>query len=321
MKHRIKRLRDMIKVLYPYRVYKYSKRLFAAIAGILFVAMIAFCFIEPKAIPYDQANDSDYAYLDIDYISSEHYKGYYIVEQDDYCYIYHHEEGLSQDLVDLQNGQTNKVRIFGVPDTQVSEDVLWRLIPIFNDIYADPVYSIEDLTYYTGYGYLDHDMTFNVYQIAVCLVFSIVFLLIVLLFSGVEKFYTKRFNTYFEDICYREEDIKALEELQHPIQAFYNLKAVLLPNYLVCNHPVPFMISYEDIVMIYEKHLLSKEIDLVIYDRHFKKKTILSASALNPKSHQEVQELLDYITRKYPKILVGNTPENRELMKQMKNNL
>lgn len=78
------------------------------------------------------------------------------------------------------------------------------------------------------------------------------------------------------------------------------------------------MIAYEDIVMIYESHRLSKEIRLVIYDRDLKKRTILYARSLSPKNHEEMQILLSYIAKKYPNILVGDTRENRAVLNQMK---
>lgn len=321
MNYQIKRIRDMIKVLYPYRVYRNLKRIFALLSVLMFVLMVMFCLVEPKAIPFEGAGEFDYTYLDIDLISQDNYKGYYIVESGEYCYIYHHkEEGLGQDLIDLQNWKKDTVRIFGVPDSTIDEEILKGLIPIFNDMYEDPVHSVSQLAYYTGYEYLDHDTTFNVYQIGVCMIFSIVFLLLILLVKGMEMVYTRRFKSSFENICNRGEEMSALEELQHPLQAFYHLKAALLPNYLVCNHPVPFMIAYKDIKMIYESHRLSKEIRLVIYNQDLKKQTILYASSLNLKSHQEMEELLTFITRRNPHILLGNTRENREILNQMKSN-
>lgn len=318
MKYQINRLRDMIKILYPYRVYRNLKRIFAFLSVFLFIMMIVFCIVEPKAIPYEGAEDFDYTYLDIDFISQDNYKGYYIVEKDGYCFIYHHEEGFGQDLIDLQNGTNNSVRVLGVPDSEVDEDILNGLIPIFNGIYADKVHSISELAYFTGYRYLDHDMTFNVYKIGICMIFTVAFFLLLWVIKGGEMLYARRYQSYFQNICYRGEENLALEELSHPRHAFYHLKVALLPNYLVCNHPVPFMIAYEDIVMIYESHQLSKEIRLVIYDRDLKKQTILYASSLNPKSHEEMRILLSYIAAQYPNILVGNTPENKAVLNQMK---
>lgn len=319
MKYQMNRLRDMIKVLYPYRVYRNLKRIFALLSLLMFILMIVFCFIEPEAIRFEEATDLQYAYMDIDFISQNHYQGYYIVEKDGYCYIYHQaEDGLDQALVYLQNGKNHTAKVYGVPDNEVSDDVLKGLIPIFNQIYSDPVDTIEELVYYTGYQYLDHDMTPNAYQIGICMVFTVVFFLAIWILKAGEMIYTRRFSPYFANICYRGEEQSALEELQHPIHAFYHLKAVLLPNYLVCNHPVPFMIAYEDIVMIYERHGLSKDMRLIIYDRDLKKKTILSASSLNFKSHEEMRMLLSYISEKYPNILVGDTRENMSVLLQMK---
>lgn len=320
MKYQIKRIRDMIKVLYPYRVYQNLKRIFALLSVLMFALMVMFCLVEPKAIPFEGAGEFDYTYLDIDLISQDNYNGYYIVESGEYCYIYHHkEEGLGQDLIDLQNWKKDIVRIFGVPDSTIDEEILKGLIPIFNDMYEDPVQSVSELAYYTGYEYLDHDVTFNVYKIGICMVFTVAFFLMLWVIKGAEILYARRYNPYFQNICYRGEEKLALEELSHPRHAFYHLKAALLPNYLVCNHPVPFMIAYDDIVMIYESHRLSKEIRLVIYDRELKKQTILYASSLNPKSHEEMRTLLSYIAAQYPNILVGNTRENRAVLNQMKN--
>lgn len=319
MKHQINRLRDMIKILYPYRVYRNLKRIFSFLSVFLFIMMIVFCLVEPKAIPYEGAGDFDYTYLDIDFISQDNYKGYYIVEKDGYCFIYHHEEDrFGQELIDLQNGKKDSVRVLGVPDSKVDEEILNGLIPIFNSIYADKVRSISDLAYFTGYRYLDHDMTFNVFKIGICMVFTVVFFLLLWVIKGGEMVYARRYHPYFQNICYRGEEKLALEELSHPRHAFYHLKAALLPTYLVCNHPVPFMIAYEDIMMIYESHRLSKEIRLVIYDRDLKKQTILYASSLNPKSHEEMRILLSYIAAQYPNILVGDTRENRAVLNQMK---
>lgn len=236
MKYQINRLRDMIKILYPYQVYRNLKRIFCFLSVFLFIMMIVFCLVEPKAVPFEEAGDSDYAYLEIDFISKDHYQGYYIVEKDGYCFIYHNEEGFDQELIDLQNGKSRSVKVLGVSDRQVDEEILKGLIPIFNDLYADQVHSGNEVAYFTGYRYLDHDMTFNAYQIGISFVFTVVFFLMLWGIKGAEKFYTKVYQPYFEDICYRGEDVSALEELQHPLHAFYHLKAVVLPNYLVCNH-------------------------------------------------------------------------------------
>lgn len=251
MNKSVRRLRAYVQMYLPYRVYQLISLGFflAFIVGI--IISIAFSFVEVPSIPYNELNIKDYMYLRITnvYPTVNHY---YFLEDDDYIYLYYDDENI--DVYRLK-------QVEGVP-MEVNYQTLENMLDDFQDYFPFlEVRSVEEMVENTGYYALDATAPSLVFQSGMIIIIAFLCLFVSVCCFLVLKIYILRYRSSLKKIVSYQEQEKVIHQLMRPLYKYTTLKVALLDNYLVFNHPSPFVIKYEDIIWIYiHKYFFSKKI-------------------------------------------------------------
>lgn len=318
MNKKINRLRGYIMLKLPYRVITATVIGFTVFLLVLFGILCAFCVVDVEAVPYVNGNTTDYMYIDFNDYYPTTVEGYYFIEDNDYIYVYYDDQ-----MTDL----STITRVQGVP-MPIDDDVLEKMLPDFQKAYQyiDDVHNIDDMTDYTGLYALDATAPSYVFEIGF-LAILIVLELCVFIGLGIYIYYARhKFQKDLEKIVLRNEHEMIIQGLYHPKHCYNSLKVALLDDYLVCNHPYPFAIRYDDIAWIYiDKKLwflsLDSDLRIFIYDRNYRKKKILVSASLWKKNKQNIEDLFVQLPKMNPQILVGYNDDNIQKFEQIKHGL
>lgn len=313
MNKQVQKLRDSIQFHLPYRALKVLLRCCVGLTVLIFIAMIALFFVESEAIPYDQSDTSHRMYIDFQTMTPT-IQDYYFVEDEEYIYIYFYDEKF-----DLSSSK----RISGVP-MLMDEEELNKLLPDFQKTYPDlEVETIEDMISFTGEYKLDGTITYPLWIITI-LLFVFIFMCFYLIFIKVYTYVvTHQFKKELSAIIENEEENRLIQELIAPMKRYDSLKVALLKDYLVCNHPSPYVMKYENISWIYidKKPLwlgFDNNLRIMVYDQHYRRKKILFASGLLKKNRDEITELFEQLPLMNDQMIVGYNEENIQKFKEKK---
>lgn len=309
MNKRIRRLRAYVQMHLPYRTYKWLSLIFFFVFIIGTIIAILLSFVKVSSIPYDEMNRNDYMYLRIihAYSTVDHY---YFLEDEDYIYLYYDDENI--DVYRLK-------QVEGVP-MEVDYQILEKMLDDFQDYFPYlEVTSVEEMVEYTGFYALDATVPPLILQSGLTMIVALLCLFISLYLLFILKIYSFIYRSSLKCIVTHQEQEKVIQQLTHPLYKFTSIKVAMLDNYLVFNHPSPFVIKYEDITWIYiHKRFLSTELRIILYDKNFKKHKVLYTMSVIRKNKEEIIELFDVLPIIHPELLVGYNNENKIKFKQLK---
>lgn len=318
MNKKIKRLKGYIMLKLPYRVITAEVIGFTIFLLLLFGMFTISCFKDSEPIPYNQGNTTDLMYIDFNDYYPTSVDGYYFIEDNDYIYVYYDDQ-----MTDL----SAITRVQGV-HMLIDDNVLEKMLPDFQKAYdyIDDVHSTDDMTDYTGIYALDATVHPNAIAIGF---FAILIVLELFVFVGLGiyiYFVRHKFQKDLEKIVLRNEHEMIIQGLFHPLYRYDSLKVALLDDYLVCNHPYPLAIRYDDIAWIYidKKPLflsLDSDLRIFIYDKNYRKKKILVSASLWKKNKQDIEDLFVQLSKMNSQMLVGYNDVNIQKFEQMKQGL
>lgn len=305
------KIKDVIQSRIPYRFLNIFLFIIFMLSLVFFIIGIIFSFIQVKPVLYDidAVIERKYMYLDIDRIESVG-NHYYLVESDCFTYIYYNE-----DLIDISNVK----RIEGVP-LSIDDKDLEVILPYFQKRYPHLyIETIDDITDYTGSFY------FNANEPPLASKSHISFLIgglffIVFVFELCLYYYRNyTYGLSIKKLISNQNDIAFLQQFNQPIKTYSRLKAILLKEYLVVNNPVPYIISYQDILWIYvEKRIFLPQLRLVIYNQSHKRVKVMCVFDFMKTNKDQMKQFLEDIHNIYPNILIGYNQNNKEEMKSLK---
>lgn len=191
---------------------------------------------------------------------------------------------------------------------QIDANIASLALDAYNDEIEDEDKKIaeEDFNMYFGYFYLEMGETVDTsLPIAIITISSI--LALSFIFTGLIA--TSRTKKTVNSEAYQ----KAIEELNSPENETKN--AILTKNYIVYNNCGLNIVDYKDVTWVYRHTYRYNGVpnhSLAYYIRGSKKMNLISYG-LNQKA---VDELVLYISKKNPNVLVGYTKENIKAHKE-----
>lgn len=313
MNKQIKKFRRLIQRTMPYRFHDILLRISFAIFLIMIIAVIVMNFIKVKPIAFDENNTFTYTYIDVNQVRNL-VDEYYVADDGRYVYLYYSNES---------SIPTSTNKIVGVPRL-IDEKVLEKLIPSFQSLYPDlNVKTIEDMIKYTGNYYFDYTAAPLLYDMQIAFIFSVIPFICWLIILMIKNYYKKRYNYSLKNIIKKREVTTFIDQFKNPLVIFKSINTCILYDYLVINHPSPYVIYIDDIVWIYvEKKkfflLFDQELALVIYDQNLKKTRVLAATAFSNNNKKELSEVLTFVSRVNSRALIGYSQHNEKIYKQLK---
>lgn len=312
MKNSMNRIKSLIGIHLPYKKYIFIVRILTILSILLFIVMIALVMYNPKPVDIIDSKVNQIVELSVSEVS-EGVDDYHIVYDGKEYYIYYQYGGLNESLVRLQLKNTTQATITGVKSV-LKEGVYESL---YDSYYKMTQKSKTDFQNEVNPNtYIEFDGVPYAGEIGFTFI-MIAFLLI--LFIGTKiimRRVSHHFDEMFQVLYYREQEELLMGEIIEPKMTFYDINVLVLDHFIIANQPSPFVIGIEDIIMIYKQVTLSK-IMLYVVDRDYHTHLFMTIKKKDERIRQ-CDQVLDLIENQYPKILVGNSEENRNILKQMK---
>ncbi|MEG0275406.1 MAG: hypothetical protein RR630_00110 [Coprobacillus sp.] len=311
MKKQIKKLRRLIEKKMPYHFHNILLNLFFFIFVTMIISVIILNFIKVEPIAFDENNTFKYTYIEVDQVQKLDNQ-YYVADDGTYIYLYYSEEPLS-----------STTKLTGVPRL-VNEDTLEKLIPTFQKYYPNlKVSDINEMIKYTGNYYFDHSVAPLLYDMQIVIVFSCLPLLCWFILLCIKLYYRKTYLYSLKNIILNKELSQFNQEFKSPEIIYDSIDVAVLSNYLVFNHPSPYVIDFYDIIWMYTEKkkfffLFDQDITLVIYDRNFKKTRVLIATSFSSRNKKQIKELMSLMLHISPRTLLGYSQENKRIVNQLK---
>ena len=311
MRQNIKLIKRKIKQMIP--IYAYKRLVFGTfVIGLVCIFLtFALVFVPATPQPYSYNDEGFMPYYSLKVDSIQRVDDYYyLIENGDYIHLYYNDEPLLLD--DVKS-------VAGV-ETIVDDEVLKKILPVFQETYPELyVESIEDMTYYLSYSCLDATLAPLTSWMTLSFLFGCVILLLALFFKIIFLGYEIFLGKSIDKIVEQQKDQKLLEQLERPVHTYQSLKILMLDDFLIVNHPSPFVIENNNIAWIYvERRVFNPEYRLVIYDKNLKRHTAMYVSAFVRKNKAEIQTFLLQLAQLLPSLMIGYNKENKQKYKDMK---
>ncbi len=313
----MKELKKRIKKKLPFHLYRHLIILSIILIVLTTCGVVTASLMKKEAVAYQVENKYDYMYLDVQSVipvSSE----LYIVDDGEYVYVYSDDSGVNK--VSSLKRVEGSLRI-------LDEEEYQKLLPIFQKSFPElKVQTIEQMSDYIGNTALDHQMTGYI-EIVILLLGVLVGLGLFLIILIFVIFYNSRKSSKCLQYYKENNELNIInEQMNHPLSVYSKIKAMVLNDYIVFNHPLPYVINFKDIQWIYiEKSsilfVIDREIKIVVYDQSLKRTVVMNASGLFSSHKKEANAILEQIASLYPNLLVGYTDENKEKFQQIKKGL
>lgn len=313
MDKNIKKIRRTIEKERPYKFHNILLKFCFIIFVIMIIVVVVMNFIRTDPVAFDENNTFTYTYIEVDKVHKL-VDQYYVADDGTYVYLYYSKDS------DIPVSST---KIIGVPKL-INEDELDKLVPVFQSVYPDlKVKTVADLTKYTGNYYFDNTAPALFYDMQIVMVFSIIPFVSWLIILLIKIYYRRRYFNSLKNIVMNHEATRFLEELSAPRMVYNAINTLVLFDYLVINHPSPYVIDIDNIVWIYTEKkkfffLFDQELTLVIYDQNLKKTRVLVATAFSNKNRKEINALISDVSRINPKVIMGYSQHNKTIFNQLK---
>ena len=111
------------------------------------------------------------------------------------------------------------------------------------------------------------------------------------------------------------------KELNDNIKQFNKLNIILTDNYLLTYSKKLLCFNYSDIFMIYKQKVTTKRITnyfLHIIDKSGKTYQLCSSNQFATRRLNEIDDIINMVSIKNPKVLIDQTKENNELLKELR---
>ena len=111
------------------------------------------------------------------------------------------------------------------------------------------------------------------------------------------------------------------KELNGNVNQFNKLNIILTDNYLLAYSKKLLCFNYSDIFMIYKQKVTTKRISnyfLHIIDKSGKTYQLGSSNQFATKCLNEIDDVINMVSLKNPKVLIDQTKENNELLKELR---
>ena len=273
-------------------------------------------------------NDIDRsAYLNVAYnpysfakYEGENDRAFYIVSDSQYFYIVYMDDNLYKEL-NKDDIKDNHVKIYGVTK-DIDSGIKELALDSYNEGLDDEdKITMDDFNTMFGNVYLDttisNDLGGLFYAIGFVLIFIAVIFLITYIIIKI------RINKKLKNID-EEEWIKIEKEIEKEDSIYYKkAHLILTKHYIVSFNFGLDTYSYKDIIWIYEKKLRQYGITtmkaIIVVDTNKKAHTLVEMQGFTKSSKLTIEEIMQNISSKNNKILIGYTSENRKLVKEYTN--
>jgi len=142
-------------------------------------------------------------------------------------------------------------------------------------------------------------------------------------FSFILVFIIKKIQTESALKKLSDEDLEKIEKELEDKETFHYERAhlILTKNYIISLVGKMLIVNYKDLVWIYEYRLrqygITTNKSLMAMLKNGKVKALLQVDGVTKKSTSVIEEVVETIIKRNPKLLVGYTNENRKLAKEI----
>ncbi len=307
---------------------------------LLFLAIILF-FIgtynitenEKKAVYLNdiiEKDDNDIdrsAYLNVAYnpysfakYEGENDRAFYIVSDSQYFYIVYMDDNLYKEL-NKDDIKDNHVKIYGVTK-DIDSGIKELALDSYNEGLDDEdKITMDDFNTMFGNVYLDTTISNDLGGLFYAIGFVLIFIAIIFLITYI--IIKIRINKKLKNID-EEEWIKIEKEIEKEDSIYYKKAHLILTKHYIVSFSLGLDIySYQDIIWIYEKKLRQYGITtmkaIIVVDTNKKAHTLVEMQGFTKSSKLTIEEIMQNISSKNNKILIGYTSENRKLVKEYTN--
>lgn len=262
----------------------------------------------------DNVSRNSYVYTLVEpyrFAKDDYRKYYLIMDENNYLYIVSLTDEKYEEVIELLTNE-DFVLLSG-STSLITEDVKEIAIEVYNEIQDKQILTNSNFEDYFGQVYLEVDADYHDYILPIIIGIISGTLSIIFIIIGISKIVTtkKSLKNIKEDDLY-----KLSNELNSPILETKNY--ILTDNYILFNSNGLIIQSYKDITWIYPYVYYYQGIrydSLVYYTKYSKKKNRVMLKT-SIKKNNLVDEIINIVKEKNPKVLVGNTKENKNLYKQ-----
>lgn len=247
--------------------------------------------------------------------------GLYVVGDEKYLYLVYITNELYADLLNNKNLEKEPYTVYGKTVKTDTSAQKYTVEWYNQNVDKEDQIKLSEFNNYFGGVYLD---TSAYIDSPLMIVLAIVAMLAGLFsFSFILVFIIKKIQTESALKKLSDEDLEKIEKELEDKETFHYERAhlILTKNYIISLVGKMLIVNYKDLVWIYEYRLrqygITTNKSLMAMLKNGKVKALLQVDGVTKKSTSVIEEVVETIYKRNPKLLVGYTNENRKLAKEI----